>query len=208
MPKHPFNLAKAAAMLAADGFVKGPDGILEKGGQPFALTLWAGNSDSNGELTNQVLQQEWGKLGLKVTLRTIDGSALFGPSGPYFINAMAGVTYINSNNPDPDDSNQWTSAYIPRSPTDNTCCNALGYFHGLSFQAQIDALYRAGNSTLDLARRRQIYFQIQDVLADEVPAIFLYWAPNLIVVPQDLRGFTANPFYPNGFQDIASWREG
>src|SRR5262249_14348627 len=135
------------AMLAADGFVKGPDGILRKNGQPFALTLWAGTNDRDSQLINQVLQQEWGRLGLKVTLRSRDW--IYGPSGPYFTKAMAGFTFLVNNNPDPDDSVAWTSAYIPKSPTDNICCDELGYLHKFAFQTQIDALYRAGNSTVD-----------------------------------------------------------
>src|SRR5438094_242544 len=37
VPKHPFNLAKAAALLTQDGFTKGPDGVLQRGGQPLAI---------------------------------------------------------------------------------------------------------------------------------------------------------------------------
>ena len=83
VPTHPFNLAKAAALLAADGFTKGSDGSLEKGGQPFAITLWADN-DNDGQRINQVLQQEWGSIGVKVTLRTTTGTALYSPTGPYY----------------------------------------------------------------------------------------------------------------------------
>jgi len=39
VPKHPFKLARAAAMLATDGSAKGLDGILQKNSQLFATTL-------------------------------------------------------------------------------------------------------------------------------------------------------------------------
>jgi peptide/nickel transport system substrate-binding protein len=207
VPTHPFNPARAAALLAAVGFVKGPDGVLQKQGQPFELTLWTGSSDDIGQRINQVLQQAWGQLGVQVTLRTMDGSALYSASGPYFVKAMAGVTTVNGNNPDPDDWLNWISAGIPASPSAATCCNDLAYFHRFAFQAQIDALYQAGNSTLDPARRRATYVKIQALLADEVPVIFLYWTPELMLIPGDLTGFAGNPFYPV-LNEIANWRRG
>ena len=208
VPRHPFDLAKAAALLQADGFVKGSDGVLTKDGQPFLITLWADN-DGDGQHINEVLQQEWGQIGVKVTLRTGSDAFLFGPTGPYFAKGMAGITANTGNGPDPDDSPNWISAGIPKSPTDTTCCNTRAYFHPLDFQAQIDALYRSGNSTIDPARRRAIYFKIQDVLADEVPSIFLYWVSSQAVIPANLQGYAVNIF--SGWAllwNMASWRRG
>ncbi len=207
VPRHPFNLAKAAALLKADGFVKGADGVLSKGGQPFAITLWADN-DTNGQRINQVLQQEWGQLGVKVALRTASDAFLYSPAGPYFAKVMSGITANTGNRPDPDDSANWISAGVPKSPTDTTCCNTRAYFHPLDFQHQIDALYQAGNSTLDLTKRRAIYFKIQALLADEVPSIFLYWVPSEMVIPADLQGFTANSFAWPLLWNVATWRRG
>jgi len=47
------------------------------------------------KVSNQVLQQEWGRIGVRVTLRTVDGNTLFSPGGPYFVRAMAGVMTVN-----------------------------------------------------------------------------------------------------------------
>jgi peptide/nickel transport system substrate-binding protein len=206
VPTHPFNLAKAAALLRADGFVKGADGVLEKGGQPFDLTLWVDN-DSDGQRINQVLQQEWNTLGIKVTLRTADDGFLYGPTGPYFAKAMSAITANSGNNPDPDDSLYWISAGIPKSPTDTTCCNTRSYFYPLAFQSQIDALYRTGNSTIDLTKRRVIYFKIQAMLADQVPSLFLYWVPSQAVIPANLQGFSGNGFAGWPLWNVATWRE-
>jgi peptide/nickel transport system substrate-binding protein len=207
VPTHPFNLRKAAAMLTGDGFVKGQDGILQKQGQPFAITLWAATSDTNGQLIIQILQEEWEQLGIKVTLRSISSDGLFGADGPIFSKAMNGLAYTNTNGPDPDDSIQWIATALPKSPTDTTCCNTLGYFHLFSFQSQLDALYRAGNGTVDSVKRRAIYFQIQEMLANQVPIIFLYWGRNEYVVPTNLKGFEANPFN-SPLSAMGYWRRG
>ena len=206
VPRHPYNLAKAAAMLAADGFVKGADGTLRKNQQPFVMNLWTGTGDSNGERINEILQQVWGQLGIKVTLRTMPYGDLYGPNGPYFTRVMAGSTVGASNNVDVDDSAYWISTAIPKSPTDATCCDSFGYFYRFTFQDQLDALYRAGNLTLDRVKRKAIYFKIQALLADEVPVIFLYWAPYQVVMPSSLTGYDASPFGFSSFGTISNWR--
>ena len=154
----------------------------------------------------KVLQQEWGQIGIKVTLRTSTDPAIYGPSGPYFTKAMAGITVNVGNNPDPDDSLNWISAGIPKSPTDGTCCNTRAYFYPLDFQAQVDGLYEAGNSTVDLAKRRSIFFQIEAVLADEVPSIFLYWIPSQAAIPANLQGYAGNGFAGSVLWNAWSWR--
>jgi peptide/nickel transport system substrate-binding protein len=136
VPRHPFDLARASAMLAADGFTKGPDGVLRKGGDPLAIELWAPTSDTNAQQTNEVLQQEWGKIGIKVTLRVAGDDALFGPDGPQFTKGMAGVTDVWGNGPDPDDSYLWNSKWIPSSPA-GAGGNVNAYFYPFAFQRQI-----------------------------------------------------------------------
>ncbi|HEY8287134.1 MAG TPA: peptide ABC transporter substrate-binding protein [Chloroflexota bacterium] len=205
VPKHAFSMARAAAMLTADGFIKGSDGVLRKNSLAFAMTLWTSAGDHTGERIDQVLRQEWGQLGIKIRLRSIGGNQIYGPDGPYFTRAMAGVTIVNANNPDPDDSLYWISAGIPKTPTDNTCCDSLAYFYRPDFQAQVDALYRAGNGAVDPVRRRAIYFKIQALLADEAPVIFLYWETQAMALPSNLTGFVANPFLP-AFATVGSWR--
>ena len=126
---------------------------------------------------------------------------------PYFAKAMAGNAVSGDNSSDLDDSTNWTSPYIPKSPTDTTCCDGNGYLHRFAFQAQIDALYQTGNGTVDPAKRRAIYFKIQALLADEVPNIFLYWVPGMEALPSNLTGFVGNPFFPS-FSTVGSWRRG
>ena len=121
---------------------------------------------------------------------------------------MAGITSNALNSPDPDDSLSWISAGIPKSPTDTTCCSNHAYFYPLEFQAQIDNLYQAGNSAVDPAKRRAIYFKIQALLADEVPAIMLYWLPSVAVIPADLQGYAGNTFASWPLWNIATWRRG
>lgn len=204
VPKHPFNLARAAALLASDGLTKGPGGVLQKNGQPFEMELWNISSDSLGERINTVLKNLWEKLGIKVTLRNQGTNTIFGAGGPQYTKKMTGIDYAWTNGDDPDDSFYWNSSQIQTSPT-SSGGNDVGYFYKFDFQKQIDDLTNAGEATLDTAKRRSIYFQVQSLLADEVPVIFIDWQPALYVVPNNIVGFKANPFN-NLFWNVVEWR--
>jgi len=67
------------------------------------------------------------------------------------------------------------------------------------------ALTNAGLSSPDPARRRPIYFQIQTLLADEVPWIFLRWLPYRLVAPSYISGIQPNGFN-HLFWNVAVWR--
>lgn len=206
MPKHPFSLAKAAAMLAADGFTKGPDGVLQKGGQPFAMELWTISNDNIGQRIDQLLKNLWGSIGIKVTLRSQGAIALFGPTGPQFTRQMTGINQSWFNIQDPDDCFHWTSSQIPKSPT-SPGGEFVGYFHPFDWQKQSDALCAAAGSTLDPAQRRAAYVKLQALLADKLPAIFLYWQPSLTVVPSNLTGFKPTA-WGSQFWNVIEWRRG
>lgn len=204
LPKHPYSLAKAASMLAADGFKKGPGGVLEKNGQPFNLDLWTGSSDDNGQKIAPILKNLWGSIGINVTLRSQSFTTIFGASGPQFKKNMSGIFYAWFNGNDPDDTYYWAGSQRMTSPT-SAGGNAVGYFYPFSFQGQIDRLTAAGTATVDTAKRRAIYFQIQNLLATQVPVIFLFWLPGFEVVPTNLQGIQPSP-YAHAFWNVTDWR--
>ncbi len=203
LPRHPYSPSKAAALLAGDGFTKGPGGVLQKNGQPFAIDFWIGASDDNGQKIAPILKNLWGRLGIQVTIHSQSFTTIFGPTGPTYTKTMTGIFYAWFNGNDPDDAQYWNSSQIPSSPT-SAGNNSLGYFHQFSFQKQIDQLTNAGTATTDPAKRRAAYFQIQNLLATQVPVIFLFWLPGYRVVPTNLHGVAPNPF-AHEFYNIAQW---
>jgi peptide/nickel transport system substrate-binding protein len=202
--KHPFDLNKAAKILADDGFTKGPDGILRKNGQPFNLQLWYISGSATDEQVNVILKFYWSKLGIKIDLHQQNVSTIFGPSGPQFTKQMTGISYSWYNNNDPDDRLYWNSAQIPKTPT-SPGGNVPAYFYPYGFQKQIDQLTNAGVTTLDRGKRRAIYYKIQDLLAEQVPVIFIYWSPLIYLQPSNLQGFDPNPFMYGLFWNAERW---
>jgi len=70
-----------------------------------------------------------------------------------------------------------------------------GMNRGWYSNPEIDRLVEQGDLTLDVAQRRAIYAQVQQLAADDLPYVSLWWQDNVAVMSRRLQGFV--PF-PNG----------
>jgi len=70
-----FNLNKAKAIMAEQGWKKGSDGILTKEGKKLSLALWS-KSDSNERKTAVVIQAQLAKLGIDIKIEQFDPSSI------------------------------------------------------------------------------------------------------------------------------------
>lgn len=60
---------------------------------------------------------------------------------------------------------------------------------------KVDALLDEAKSVADPAKRKALYDQVQEILQDELPVVYLYYQPWPFGARADLKGFTA---YPDG----------
>jgi peptide/nickel transport system substrate-binding protein len=58
---------------------------------------------------------------------------------------------------------------------------------------EVDQLVQLGRVTIDQAERRAIYWKIQDLLAEDLPFVPLYFVNNYAVMRKDVHGFTLYP---------------
>jgi peptide/nickel transport system substrate-binding protein len=206
VPTHPYDLLRAAEILASAGFVPGAHGILQRCRphcEQLRITLWSIAEDYFGTRINQLLQQSWQRIGIAVALRTAPTARIFGPIGPQFTHDATGITYAWTNGGDPDDRFYWNSAFIPRTQS-AAGGNDVAYFFPFAFQSRIDALTNQGVLTTDPLQRTMVYHKIQSLLANQVPVIFLYWQNVIIALPRDLHGVTPSAYAPL-FANVESW---
>jgi peptide/nickel transport system substrate-binding protein len=204
----PYDLEQAKALLAEAGLTPGADGVLEGpvptddpnvgDGEvkPFDIELWylSGNSDS--ERISQVIAQSWNSIGVKTTVLNQDISTIWGPEGYQFTERMTGSLWAWVNGNDPTDTYYWHSSQIPETPT-GSGGNLPAYFHEYSFQERIDELTTAGDTTTDQEERQAIYYQIQELLHEEVPVIFIYWEKAFSGIHNNVGGF-----WPSAFNNL------
>ncbi len=70
-PDLSFDPAAASALLAKDGWVAGPDGILVRDGQRLAFTILTTSESTDGIIQAQLIQRNLRRIGMDVSIRAI-----------------------------------------------------------------------------------------------------------------------------------------
>ena len=205
----PYDLEQAKALLTDAGLTLNGDGVWEGPTpnpesddpntdltgpvKPFEMEFWSIAGDSVTAQIAQVIGQSWNSIGIKTELKSEDVSTIWAPEGYQFNDKMTACMYSWYNGNDPDDMYYWHSSQIPDSPT-GSGGNAVAYFHHFNFQAEIDQLTSKAADTTDQAVRKPLYDQIQALLAEEVPVIFLWWGKDFSGVSDKVGGFWPSAF--------------
>ncbi|MEI6206004.1 MAG: peptide-binding protein [Desulfuromonadales bacterium] len=175
-PKH------ATELLAQAGWrEKNTSGILVKDGKPLRFTILTNQGNQQRLLTAQIVQQRLKYVGIDVKIRIVEWAAFlkeFIDKGNFEV-VMLGWNISQ----DPDMYDIWHS-----SKTNSGELNFIGYKN-----AEVDRLLVEGRSTFDVGKRKQAYFRIQEILADEQPYTFLYVPDALPVVSARIRGVEPAP---------------
>ncbi|MGA8924058.1 MAG: ABC transporter substrate-binding protein, partial [Candidatus Dormiibacterota bacterium] len=156
-----FDVAKANSLLDGAGWVKGSDGIRVKDGLPLRFEMHTNAGNKQRESLLQVMQQSWKDIGVDATPKLIQFPQLVTEivSTRTFDLFLVGFSWGQ----DPDES--------PLFHSRNT---VPGGFNGADFKnADVDAALDAALATLDMNKRKQYYYQFQDIMSDQVPAPIL-----------------------------------
>jgi peptide/nickel transport system substrate-binding protein len=178
----PFDPERAKALLAEAGWKDSDgDGILDRDGRPFSFTVRTNQGNLVRQQTAEIIQRRLRAVGIDVKIHIVEWAA--------FIN-----TFIKKRDfeaiilgwglgLDPDQYDIWHS-----SKTGPDELNHISYKN-----PKVDALLEAGRRTFDEAKRKAIYGEFQEIMAEEQPVIFLYVPEALPVVSSRVRGIEPAP---------------
>ncbi len=177
----PYNPEEALKLLKDAGFRKGKKGILEKDGIPFEFTLLINQGNLPRLLAAQIIQRELSKIGIKVNIRVMEWTTLI----HQFIDSrrFSAVILGWSTGPDPD-----LYDIFHCSKTKPPGLNFIGYCN-----PELDELLEKGRYTLDKEKRKEIYYKIQEILAEDQPYNFLYIPMNLEAIHKRFYGIKPAP---------------
>jgi peptide/nickel transport system substrate-binding protein len=167
----PFDLAKANEILDGLGYAKGSDGIRVANGHPMAYPIIIPTS-RQAELsrTFQILQPDFQKIGVKLTLKTLDPGAAFDAIG------APNYTYLDFDLAMWD----WIPAPDPAEILSVLLCNQYGSNSDSGYcNPAYDKLYHDQEAAVDQKKRLQIVYQMQQVLYDTRPYIVMNY-PDVI----------------------------
>lgn len=185
-PEYPPNVQQARALLQQAGWSPGPNGIMQKNGQPLTLVLVSNNSNVTRRKNAVEVQQMLHQAGIDVEVKYFPGDVLFAPvgeggilQGGKFDLGLAGW-YAGV---DPDDASQFTCANVA----------PAGYNYSRYCNPDMEAQQKIALDNYDQPTRKKAYDQIQNLLARDVPEVFFYYLRTMQPISQNFKGFAPNP---------------
>jgi peptide/nickel transport system substrate-binding protein len=155
----------------------------------FRLSFKTTNIDLRRRIA-EALKEQLQKVGVELEIRSYEWGTFFSDvkKGNFHLYSLAWVGVM-----DPDIEYQiFHSASVPPN----------GDNRGRYNNAEIDRLLEQGRITADETARKRIYSRVQEILADDLPYLPLWWWKNVIVKKPTVQGFVP---YPDG--DLISLKQ-
>ena len=185
-----FNPTAAAGLLSSAGWRDtNGDGVLDRTGKPFALTMLILSGSETSRAQGQVFQDALKSIGVKLELKVLDAAAFY----EQVLQRNYQAAYMSwVNEPDPDPYELFHSSQF--SPNG---MNVVGYAN-----EEADQLLEDARAELDPQRRAYLYHQFHEVLARDQPYLWTVqvsekWAVNKRVQNVKVaRGLGLFAWYP------------
>jgi peptide/nickel transport system substrate-binding protein len=162
---YPYDLNKAKQLVKESGVAT-----------PVTIKLMLRANDAVQQPTAVALKEMWGKLGVNLELEPFERAT---EQQRYRANQFQiRVTGWTNDIPDPSQ----LAAY------------ELGFTESESYHsgyksAEMDGLLAKGLREVNLDKRRQIYYEIQELALRDSPLIWLYYSPYTIAINKKMKGF-------------------
>ena len=163
-----YNLEKAKELLAEAGY---PDG--------FTISLWTNENQARIDLA-EMIQNAWGQIGVTVEYTIMEFASMLEleSAGEHDCFIQGFVSVANSGD------TMYDKFYSTSGYTSNTAAYQNPKF---------DELMDTARGEFDDATRKEIYAEVQDLLREELPWIYLQFNENLYGIRSTLTGFNIDP---------------
>ena len=203
--QHPYNPERARQLLAEEGWLPGPDGLLQKDGVPFRFEVifvpdtWNVDYASYAEGIRAYLAA----IGITLEVRPVE--YWNGVKPAWRSHQFDAFMYYDTFYNEPDLYWSWHSSMPkrPNGPETDPPAGLSQYGYGTTGYAnpEVDQLIVAAREEPDRARRTALLSQAQQILSEEVGSLWLFNFPYRTVVHNRLRG-TSKPSLAEGTADL------
>lgn len=182
VPCYDYDVEKAKAEFAKSGYTLKDDQMVDKDGKQLTLKLIYGpNTSKVRELIAVSVQDYLSKIGVKVEIQALEWSS--------FLDA------IHSATPDWDMFiGGWSSTLEPHimytiwAESSIPDLNAVAYVN-----KDVEKLFEEGGATYDTAVRKQKYGEVQKIIAEDSPYIFLFYNKSWSGQNNRIKGIEPKP---------------
>jgi peptide/nickel transport system substrate-binding protein len=195
LPPYRYDPARAKRLLNDAGWRLGADGVLHKGAQTMHLDIYATTGHQENTESQVLIQSMLHNVGIDIAIRNYPGSYLFAMDGPLYTGKYDLEWSIETNGPDPDNSGDWSGAFIPPRGANTSWLN----------DPIVNATSAAAASTFDLTARKRLYQREEERLREVVPAVFFSWRMNYTAINDDLKNYVPAAFIGDSW-NAWQWR--
>jgi peptide/nickel transport system substrate-binding protein len=192
------DVAAAGRLLDEAGWRMGPDGVrVNATGEPLAFDLMTTAGNRSRELVEQVIQSQWKAVGIDARIRNQPARVLFGDTlTKRRFQGLAMFAWMSA--PESVPRSILHSSEIPTAENGYSGENWVG-FHS----PEVDKLLDTIETTIDRGKRKALWFRLQRIYADTLPAIPLFFRADAFIIPKWLEGVV-----PTGHQEpTTAWVE-
>ena len=201
VPHYQEDLVAAGALLDEAGWNELRNGVRHNAqGERLSLELMTTAGNRTRELVQQVLQSQWQRLGIEVSIRNEPARVFFGETmTKRQYSAMAMYAWISS----PENVPR-TTLHCEEIPTEENGWSGQNY-PGFC-NPKMDELIDAIEIELDREKRKEMWHRLQEIYAEELPVLPLYFRANPHIWPLWLTGVTPTGHLNPTTLWIENWR--
>lgn len=196
-----YDPQRAEQLLDEAGWQVGPDGVrVNASGQRLSFPLMTTAGSRVRELVQQVLQAQFRQVGVEALIRNEPARVFFGDTVTHRTNSGLNM-YAFLSTPEGVPVEMLRSDRIPSEENGFTGQNFPGYRSD-----RMDALLDALELELDPERRIGMWSELQQMYAEDLPAMPLYFRAEAYVIPAWLEGIRPTGHQVPATMWIEEWR--
>ncbi|AKB33320.1 Oligopeptide ABC transporter, periplasmic oligopeptide-binding protein OppA [Methanosarcina siciliae HI350] len=180
-----YDTEKAKSLLEEAGWTDtNGDGTLDKNGNPLKITLVTYPERAELPSIAEVLQQQLKNVGIETELQVlnVDAANSLRNQGDFDIFLVGrGLLFV----PDPDEI-MMTDYHSSGTSTD-------GWGAYRWYNESVDGLLEEARTTSDMAVRKELYDEAQEIIVEEAPVAYLNYYVNIDVTTSDIEGYRLHP---------------
>ncbi len=187
---HGYDPEQATALLKAEGWLPGPDGILQKNGRKFSFVLYTNAGNARRNYASVIIQQNLRAIGIECKLDVQESNVFFENLQSRKLDAwMAGWSIGLEIDP----LDVWGS------DLKKSRFNFTGYRN-----PRIDRICELAKQKMEATGARAYWQEYQDIIHRDQPVTFLYWIKETHGFNKRIEGAELN--ISGTFYNVDDWR--
>lgn len=187
---YPYDVEKAKALLAEEGWKKGSDGILEKNGRKFSFKLAINKGNKGREFLAVLVQKNIKEVGIDCQIETIESNVMSEKMRTRELDAFIGGFVVAPPDVDP---SEIRFSDLEKTPYNFTC-----------FQnKRVDELINLAKDELEILNTAKYWKEYQRIIYEEQPETIVTWSSPLIGVSKRIKKAIITPVAT--FDQIWEW---